>query len=186
MHRQVTRPWVSARAAQANQTQLVDAGAERRSSDPWVLAQTASYYDNSPAAHMLQLIVGRISIKCTPADHSFGRRRSIHTLRARILKWGWLQRRRRYICHGSPGCGPKLISSLASNLRSGSILQLRIATPVGIQEECGRAHFSDEIENWDCRVWLFGHWKGLFEKGRMFFSPQQCARSQTTLPLAYW
>jgi hypothetical protein len=44
---------------------------------------------------------------------------------------------------------------------------LRIATPVGIQEECGRAHFSDEIE-----IAVFGFSaieRGFLKKDACFF-----------------
>lgn len=91
---------------------------ERRSGDPWVLPQTASYYDNSPPAHMLQLIVGRISIKCTPADHSFGRR-YIHG--AHIEKGVGCSGARPTFVMPPHSLRAKLILSLASNLRLGSI-----------------------------------------------------------------
>jgi hypothetical protein len=145
-----------------------------RSGDPWVLAQTASYYDNSPAAHMLQLIVGRISIKCTPADHSFGRSNlyihgaHIETgLAAAAVLYTFVMPPRRLRA--------KLISS---NLRLGSIFELLMgaaremrASSFFVLTEC-LAFRSLLVLRHDCRS----------EKDAFF---PHGARTQATLPLAY-
>jgi hypothetical protein len=142
-------------------------GGERRSSDPWVLAQTASYYDNSPAAHMLQLIVGRISIKCTPADHSFGRRKSIYTyIKGAHIEMGL-----------AAAAAAALHLSRLPRLRPEIDFEPRVQFTIGLNSriaycDAGRnskrnaaeLNFGDEIE-----IAVFGFSVIELKKGRIFF-----------------